>query len=98
MTDNKQEPVHRFPDKTWQDRVVTPDDAMTRIESGMCIFIGTGAAEPRSLVNSLVDSEASGFKDLELIQLISFGDVISSKYLRAKKYRLKTFFSGGNYC
>jgi acyl-CoA hydrolase/GNAT superfamily N-acetyltransferase len=94
MTDNKKEPMQRFQEKTWQDRVVTPDEVMTRIDSGMSIFIGTGPAEPRALVNSLVASEAMGFKDLELIQLISFGDIISSKALGAKKYRLKTFFSG----
>jgi acyl-CoA hydrolase/RimJ/RimL family protein N-acetyltransferase len=33
-------------------------------------------------------------QDLEIVQLVSFGDAISFKELRSQKYRLKTFFSG----
>jgi len=78
----------------WENLVVTPDKALEKIQPGMCIFIGTGAAEPRTLVKHLMESNADNLQDLELFQLLSFGDVISIKDLKNLKYRLKTFFSG----
>jgi len=60
----------------------------------MNIFIGTGAAEPRTLVNCLMHAEEHKLQDLTLVQLVSFGDAISYKALQSKRYRLKTFFSG----
>lgn len=67
---------------------------MTRIRPGMNIFIGTGAAEPRTLVKQLMASKATNLQDLTLIQLLSFGDAICLENLRSNTYRLKTFFSG----
>ncbi len=78
----------------WKKKLVTPADVLAKIEPGMNIFIGTGAAEPRTLVNCLMDEKGHGLQDLTLIQLVSFGDAISYKALQSKRYRLKTFFSG----
>jgi len=78
----------------WEDKIVTPERAMAKIRPGMSIFIGTGAAEPRTLVKALMESSAGNLQDLELIQLVSLGDAISVKELRTQKYRLKTFFTG----
>ena len=80
--------------KNWEDRVVTPEKVLEKIHPGMCIFLGTGAAEPRTLVKHLMASNADNLQDLELFQLLSFGDAISIKQLKNQKYRLKTFFSG----
>ncbi len=81
-------------DMEWQKRVVSPDEVLERIDPGMSIFLGTGLAEPRTLVKHLMASEANNLQDLELIQLVSFGDAVSLKELRSEKYRLKTFYSG----
>ncbi len=78
----------------WEDRVVTPEKVLAKIQPGMCVFLGTGAAEPRTLVKHLMESNADNLQDLELFQLLSFGDAISIKELKTQKYRLKTFFSG----
>lgn len=78
----------------WKKKLVSPADVLKKIQPGMNIFIGTGSAEPRTLVNCLMDETASGLQDLALIQLVSFGDAISYKALQSKRYRLKTFFSG----
>ncbi|MDX9820010.1 MAG: GNAT family N-acetyltransferase [Desulfococcus multivorans] len=78
----------------WEDRVTTPDKVLEKIQPGMCIFLGTGTAEPRTLVKHLMASNADNLQDLELFQLLSFGDAISLKGLKYQKYRLKTFFSG----
>lgn len=78
----------------WKKKIVTPEAALKKIEPGMHIFLGTGAAEPLTLVKHLMESSANNLQDLELFQLISVGEAISLKTLQAQKYRLKTFYSG----
>ena len=79
---------------SWKKKLVSPADVLNKIEPGMNIFIGTGAAEPRTLVNCLMDEKGYALQDLTLIQLVSFGDAISYKALQSRRFRLKTFFSG----
>ena len=79
---------------SWKKKLVSPAEVLKEIQPGMNIFIGTGSAEPRTLVNCLMDEKAYGLQDLTLIQLVSFGDAISHKALQSKRFRLKTFFSG----
>jgi acyl-CoA hydrolase/RimJ/RimL family protein N-acetyltransferase len=78
----------------WQERIVSADKVLARVHPGMSLFIGTGPAEPRTLVKRLMSLEAGNLRDLELIQLVSFGEAVSLDALRAQTYRLKTFFSG----
>ena len=77
----------------WEDLVVAPDEVLAYIKPGMTIFLGSGVAEPRTLMKCLIDSGLSNTNDLELIQLTSHGDVLSLKKLDWQRYRLKTFFS-----
>ncbi len=79
---------------SWKEKTVSPSDVLKKITPGMNIFIGTGSAEPRTLVNCLMHAKGYSLQDLTLIQLVSFGDAISYKALESKRYRLKTFFSG----
>jgi acyl-CoA hydrolase/RimJ/RimL family protein N-acetyltransferase len=85
----------RAPHSQWKQFLVSPQRVLNEIESGNCIFISTGAAEPRTLLKSLIDSEWLDFRDLELIQLLSLGDAIASRSLHSENYRLKTFSSIG---
>jgi len=77
----------------WKDKIVSPEEILSRVRPGMNIFVGTGAAEPRTLVKHLTASNASNLRDLELIQLLSLGDALPIDERYAKKYRLRTFFS-----
>ncbi|HCY86788.1 MAG TPA: GNAT family N-acetyltransferase [Desulfobacteraceae bacterium] len=79
---------------SWKKLTVSTDEVLKKIEPGMHIFIGTGSAEPRTLVNALMSAEGHRLEDLTLIQLLSFGDAISYKALETRRYRLRTFFSG----
>ena len=79
---------------SWKKNTVSTDAVLRKIKPGMHIFIGTGTAEPRTLVNALMTAEGYRLDDLTLIQLLSFGDAISFKALESKRYRLRTFFSG----
>ncbi len=81
-------------EQSWEEKVKTPDEIFEKISPGMTIFLGTGVAEPRTLLKRLTTSTAPNLRDLELIQLVSLGEAISIKDIQSNKYRLKTFFSG----
>jgi acyl-CoA hydrolase/GNAT superfamily N-acetyltransferase len=78
----------------WTNKVVSPKEVLSKIEPGMTIFLGTGMAEPRTLVKHLMASEEYNLQDLELIQLVSIGDTIPIDERYSRKFRLRTFFSG----
>jgi len=79
---------------TWESAVVSPETVIEKIKPGMSIFLGTAVAEPRTMVRHLMTSDAKNLEDLELIQLVSFGDAVSLQSLHSRNFRLKTFFSG----
>ena len=81
-------------DPDWMRRVVTAESILEKIEPGMSIFLGTGMAEPRTLVKHLMASIQPNLQDLEVIQLVSLGDAVAIDERFSSKYRLKTFFSG----
>ena len=79
----------------WKQKLVSSDKVLAKIEPGMSIFLGTGVAEPRTLVKHLLSAQLANLSDLELIQVISLGDIVSLSTAQNKqKFRLKTFFSG----
>ena len=77
----------------WQDKLVSPEDVLRHIKPGMTIFLGSGFAEPRTLMKSLIESGLPDTNDLEFIQLTSYSDFLSLSDMGYGKYRLKTFFS-----
>jgi len=78
----------------WQEKIVSPEEVLKAVKPGMKIFLGTGVAEPRMLIRQLLATDAPNIQDLELIQLVSLGELITMKELQSQKFRLKTFFSG----
>ncbi len=77
----------------WKSKIVFPEKVLEKLKPGLNIFLGTGMAEPRTLVKALMSAKSKKLQDLELLQLGSFGDDIM-KMTASGKYRLKTFFSG----
>jgi len=78
----------------WGSMVVSPETVSGKIKPGMSIFLGTAGAEPRTMVRHLMTADTKNLEDLELIQLVSFGDAVSLQTLQSQKFRLTTFFSG----
>ena len=78
----------------WNAMIVSPETVIDKIKPGMCIFLGTAAAEPRTMVRRLMAAGGKRLEDLELIQLVSFGDAFFPQLLHSRNFRLKTFFSG----
>ena len=77
----------------WRSLVVSPERVLANIKPGMTIFLGSGVAEPGTMMKCLIDSGLPNINDLELIQLTSHSDLLSLKKRDWQKYRLKTFFS-----
>ncbi len=79
----------------WRKKLVSPEEVIAKIEPGMSIFLGTGVAEPRTLIRQLMSSSLDNLNDLELFQLFSLGDAVSFHNMSPTgKFRLKTCFSG----
>src|SRR5512137_137122 len=77
----------------WTNKIVAPEVVLSRVKPGMSIFVGTGVAEPRTLIRHLMESDQKNLTDLDIIQLLSLGDAIPPDERYAEKYRLKTFYS-----
>ncbi|MEW6262116.1 MAG: GNAT family N-acetyltransferase [Thermodesulfobacteriota bacterium] len=79
---------------SWREKLTDPERVLDKIAPGMNIYLGTGVAEPRTLVKHILASDKPNLDDLTLIQLISLGEAISVDERYYQKYRLKTFFAG----
>ena len=86
--------MEKISSDSWNSTVVTPETVVEKIRPGMSIFLGTAVAEPRTMIWHLMTSNAKNLEDLELIQLVSFGDAVSRQTLQSQNFRMKTFFSG----
>ncbi len=86
-------------DVTWQSRyrekVVTPAQAVRAIPAGHRILIGSGAAEPSELVNSLVN-DAGHLSDNEIVHLLTLGPAPYVQAEFATRFRHVAFFIGKN--
>ncbi|MGW8193193.1 MAG: GNAT family N-acetyltransferase [Desulforhopalus sp.] len=51
------------------EKLVTPDQAISRIRSGQRVFIGSGCGEPQTLVQKLVE-KTNNFSGLEIVRLL----------------------------
>jgi acyl-CoA hydrolase len=77
------------------EKLVSSDEVLERIKPGMSIFLGTGLAEPRTLIKALLTAQKTNLANLELIQLVSLDEAIAFQTKAAPgKFRLKTFYSG----
>lgn len=77
----------------WKKNLVTPQEVFYSIKPGMTIFLGSGVAEPRTLMKYLIESGVSNMQDLEVIQLTNHSDMLSLKRPDWQKLCLKTFIS-----
>jgi acyl-CoA hydrolase len=58
--------------KEWKSKLVAPRKVLSKIKPGMSIFLGTGVAEPCTLVQSLLDSDAGNLRDLGVHSIDEF--------------------------
>ena len=78
----------------WKELIVSPEKVLAAIKPGMSIFVGTGMAEPRTLIRHLQTASGSNIQDLQIVQLMGLENGISGDDCYSDKYRVKTFHSG----
>lgn len=71
------------------------DEAVARIESGQRVFIGSGAAEPGSLVDALT-RRAAELRDVEVLHIFTLGGAPYVAPEFAESFRHVAFFVGPN--
>ena len=77
--------------ETYEDQIQTAAEAVARIRPGQRVFIGTGCAQPRRLVEALV-ARSDSLADMEIIDLLTLGDAPYATREMASRFRVNSFF------
>ncbi len=81
--------------ESYKKKCVSAETAVSHIKSGTRLLVGSGCAEPQTLVNALCENYAN-IHDLELVHLLTLGgaDYVDEKY--SGHFRHNAFFIGAN--
>ena len=86
-------------DPAWKEKyadlILSPAEAVKRIRPGQRVFIGTGCAQPQTLVSALAD-RAGELPDTEIVHLLTFGDAPYASKELASQFRVNSFFIADN--
>jgi acyl-CoA hydrolase/RimJ/RimL family protein N-acetyltransferase len=89
----------RMQDPNWQDRyrtrVLSPREAIAKLEPGRRILVGSGAAEPLTLVNALAEY-GDHLADNEIVHLLTLGPAPYVRPEFERRFRHAAFFIGPN--
>jgi acyl-CoA hydrolase/GNAT superfamily N-acetyltransferase len=77
-----------------QKKLISPEDLLGIIKPGNRIFLSSGPAMPSRSVSTIIGSESANTQDLELIQLLTLGDLLTRECCSEHNFRLKTFNIG----
>jgi acyl-CoA hydrolase/GNAT superfamily N-acetyltransferase len=79
----------------YAELVATPSEAAAHIKPGQRVFVGTGCAQPQSLVNALVERSAT-LVDTEIVHLLTLGDAPYADRRLSRHFRVNSFFISKN--
>ena len=83
--------------RTWQekyqDKLTSPEAALSGLRNGQCVFIGSGCGAPQLLVETLA-GVARRFADMEVIHLMTRGKLVLVGPAFEGHFRYNTFYVG----
>lgn len=79
--------------KEMKQKLTAPENAVTKIESGMRVVVGHACAEPSRLINSLVEQKEN-FKDVEIVHMVPMGDAEYTNEGMEEHFRHNALFAG----
>jgi len=86
-------------DPDWQQKyasmITTAAEAVKKLRPGQRVFIGTGCAEPMTLVNALTKRGAE-LTDTELVHLLTFGEAPYANQEMRQYFRVNSLFIAKN--
>ena len=79
----------------YHSKLTTADEAVSRIQSGSRVLVGSGCAEPQELVRALC-RQADRIHDIEVVHLLTLGvaDYVDSDFMG--HFRHNAYFIGSN--
>jgi acyl-CoA hydrolase len=77
------------------DVIATPEEAVSVIKPGQRVFIGTGCAQPETLVDALVE-RADSLVDTEIVHLLTLGRAPYAEAAFTRSFRVNSFFISKN--
>lgn len=81
-------------EEKYAEKVVTAEQAVARIRPGHRVFIGSGAAEPQTLVEAL--AERRDLADTEIVHILTLGVATYAEERLKGKFRHNAYFIGPN--
>ncbi len=85
--------MHRHP--LFTERLVSADEAVSRVRSGDRVLVGSGCAAPQELLRALV-RRAPELNDVELVHLLTYGIAPYVEERYEGSFRHNAFFIGAN--
>ena len=79
----------------YRDKLLTADEALTCVQSGMRVYIQPGCAEPETLVETLM-RRAPYVYDVEIVHMMTLGAAPYVASDMAEHFRHNAMFIGGN--
>ena len=76
----------------YEERLMTPEEAVRLVRSGDRVLVGSGCAEPETLVRALA-SRGPEVSDVEVVHLMTLG---TAEYVEQSSFRHNAFFIGAN--
>jgi acyl-CoA hydrolase/GNAT superfamily N-acetyltransferase len=94
MNDKKQSFDPRWQD-TYQDMLVSAEEAVSHVQPGQRIFVGSGCAHPQELTRALV-ARSSELVDTEIVHILTHGEAPYAVAELANSFSVNSFFLGSN--
>ena len=86
-------------DKDWQvkykDLIARPAEAIAHVRPGQRVFVGTGCAQPKTLVDVLA-SRSRDLADTEVVHLLTIGEAPYADRHLTQSFRVNSFFIASN--
>lgn len=79
----------------YKKKLRTPEEALRCVQSGMCVYIQPGCAEPETLVEALMH-RGPHVEDVEVVHMLTFGAAPYVAPEMAGHFRHNAVFIGGN--
>ncbi len=81
--------------ETYKDMIKTPKRALSKLQSGHRVFLGTGCGEPTVLVEAMTKI-AGNLADVEIVELLTKGNAPYADKKFANCFKVNAFFIGHN--
>lgn len=81
--------------ETYKDMIKTPKRALSQVQSGHRVFLGTGCGEPTVLIEAMIKISGN-LADVEIVELLTKGNAPYTDKKYASCFKVNSFYIGHN--